>query len=62
LTNITGVDYQDAEAEQLVIEIEGMKIPVIGLSHLIQNKKAVGRPQDKADIARLEDFRPKLVE
>jgi len=57
LTNITGVDYQDAEAEQLVIEIEGMKIPVIGLSHLIQNKKAVGRPQDKADVARLEGFR-----
>ena len=57
LTNITGVDYQEAEAEQLVIEIEGMKIPVIALSHLIQNKKAVGRPQDKADVARLEGFR-----
>jgi len=57
LTNITGVDYQDAEAEQLVIEIEGMKIPVIGLSHLIQHKQAIGRPQDKADVARLEAFR-----
>ena len=51
------MDYQDAEAGQLMIEIEDMKIPVIGLSHLIQNKKAVGRPQDKADVARLEGLR-----
>ncbi len=57
LTKITGVDYQDAKTEQLVIEIEDMKIPVIGLSHLIQNKRAVGRPQDKADVARLEGVR-----
>lgn len=57
LTNITGVDYQDAEAERLIIEIEGMKIPVIGLSPSFRTRKAVGRPQDKADVAGLEGFR-----
>jgi hypothetical protein len=30
------------------------QIPVLGRSHLIANKRAVGRPQDLADAARLE--------
>lgn len=57
LTQITSVDYQDADREKLLLEIEGLKVPVIGLSHLIRNKTAVGRPQDKADVARLEQLR-----
>ncbi len=56
LTKITGVDYQDADSQKLMIEIEGIQVPVIGLSHLIQNKKSVGRPQDIADVARLEQL------
>ena len=58
LTQITSVDYQDADQEKLLIEIEGINVPVIGLSHLIRNKIAIGRPQDKADVARLEQLRP----
>jgi hypothetical protein len=54
LTEITGVDYEEAEQDRVFINIEGLKIPVIGLLHLIQNKNAVARPQDKADVARLE--------
>ena len=57
LTQITSVDYQDADREKLLIEIEGINVPVIGLSQLIQNKTAVGRPQDKADVARLQQLR-----
>ena len=58
LTEITGVTFDEAQAGQLLISLEGLTIPVIGRSHLIQNKNAVGRPQDKADVARLE-ARPK---
>jgi len=56
LTTITGVEYTEAESAREFIEIEGMTIPVIGIAHLIQNKNAVGRPQDKADVARLEEL------
>ena len=56
LTEITGVSYQDAQRAKLVIDIEGLKIPVIGLDHLIQNKTAVGRPQDSADVVRLRNM------
>ena len=54
LTEITGVEFGDAESERLMVSIERLDIPVIGRTHLIQNKKAVGRPQDEADVARLE--------
>lgn len=56
LTEITGVEFQEAQTEQLLVNIEGLEIPVIGRSHLIQNKQAVGRPQDLADVARLESY------
>ena len=54
LTQITGVEYQAAASERRLIDIEGLTIPVIGLTHLLQNKSAVGRPQDQADVARLK--------
>lgn len=54
LTEITGVEFQEAQAEQLIVNIEGLTIPVIGRTHLIKNKRALGRPQDQADVARLE--------
>ena len=54
LTEVTGVDFAEAQAAKLVVSLEGLQIPVIGRSHLIQNKRAVGRPQDQADVARLE--------
>jgi predicted nucleotidyltransferase len=57
LTTITGVTYEEAEVNKHSVTIEGITIPVIGLSQLIQNKKAVGRPQDQADVARLEALR-----
>lgn len=56
LTTITGVDYAEAESQRELINLEGIAIPVIGLAHLIRNKRAVGRPQDQADIARLEEL------
>lgn len=57
LTQITGVNYEEAEARRMVIEIEGLSIPVIGLTDLLHNKAEVGRPQDKADVARLRQLR-----
>lgn len=33
--------------------LDDLSVPVISRKHLIQNKKALGRPQDKADIERL---------
>lgn len=37
------------------IELEGLTVPILGRKHLIQNKRALGRPQDRADIERLRE-------
>jgi hypothetical protein len=54
LTGIDGVRFEEAWKDRTEIEIEGVRIKIIGRAHLIINKKAVGRPQDLADVARLE--------
>ncbi|MGH7766707.1 MAG: hypothetical protein ACREQP_04575, partial [Candidatus Binatia bacterium] len=51
LTSIDGVEFSDAWNGRIEVEVEGIRVNVIGRSHLIANKKAVGRPQDLADIA-----------
>ena len=54
ITSIEGVEFDEAWPDRKEVEIEGLKIPVIGRSHLLKNKKALGRPQDLADVAWLE--------
>lgn len=59
LTSIDGVEFDDAWKDRLQLEIDGLRVQVIGRTHLIANKKAVGRPQDLADVARLESVSKK---
>jgi hypothetical protein len=54
LTSLTGVTNEDAFASKVAAEIDGIPVFVLSKQHLIQNKRAVGRPQDLADIAELE--------
>jgi hypothetical protein len=54
LTSIDGVDFAEAWPERVEITVEKLMIAVISRRHLIQNKRAVGRPQDEADIDHLE--------
>jgi len=54
LTSIDGVEFDEAWSNRDAIVVERLSIAVIGRSHLIRNKKAVGRPQDVADVAWLE--------
>jgi hypothetical protein len=54
LTTLTGVTNDDVFASKVAAEIDGIPVFVLSKQHLIQNKRAVGRPQDLADIAELE--------
>ena len=53
LTTIEGVRFDDAWPERVEIEVEDVPVSVIGREHFIQNKEALGRPQDRADVERL---------
>lgn len=54
LTSITGVSFAEAWPARLFVDSGDLRIPVIGRSHLIRNKRATGRPQDVVDADRLE--------
>jgi hypothetical protein len=54
LTDLTGLTFAEAWPERVRRTIGGVAVEVIGRSAYIRNKKATGRPQDLADIARLE--------
>jgi hypothetical protein len=54
LTSIDGVEFADAWADRMEADLGGIRVPVLSREHLIRNKRASGRPQDLADLARLE--------
>jgi hypothetical protein len=55
LTLLDGISFEQAWTHRTEVDLSGLKVPVIGRADLIRNKRAVGRPQDLADVARLED-------
>jgi hypothetical protein len=55
LTSIDGVTFDEAWPHRLTVSLEGVSIPVIGRAHLIQNKRAAGRPKDLTDLDWLND-------
>jgi hypothetical protein len=54
ITSIDGLTFEDAWISRVPSTYESVPIAYIGRSELIANKKAVGRPQDLADVAYLE--------
>lgn len=54
MTGISGVDFEGAWTRRMPFRVETLSISCIGRADLIANKRAAGRPQDLADVARLE--------
>lgn len=54
LTSIEAVDFEEAKAASSTIAYGDVQVPVLSVEHLLRNKRAVGRPQDLVDVARLE--------
>jgi hypothetical protein len=55
LTSIAGVGFSTAWKNRLVVELDGMRVPMLGRRDLIRNKKAAGRPKDLLDIELLRE-------
>jgi predicted nucleotidyltransferase len=56
LTRINLVSFDEAYAQKELIDVDGLLLPVIHLQHLVLSKINTGRPQDAADISRLQDI------
>lgn len=54
LNRAAGITFDAAIASGDAVEIDGRRIPIIGLEALIRNKRAAGREQDLADVAALQ--------
>lgn len=53
LASISGVSFEEAQADAVHLEIAGEALPVIGLEALRANKRASGRKKDLDDLKRL---------
>jgi predicted nucleotidyltransferase len=49
ITQISGVEFEQAYPKRKEIEIDGIKVPVISKEDLICNKESTGREKDKLD-------------
>ena len=58
LTSIDAVSFHEAWAHRVEVEVEGLKVSILGRGELLINKRASGRPQDVADVTRLEEEGP----
>ena len=54
ITSIESVSFDEAWPNHIVVVLDSISVPVLGRGELLRNKRAVGRPQDQADVARLE--------
>ena len=53
LTTPSGVTFDECWPDRLMVTIDQLQIPVLGLQSLIDNKLAAGRDQDLVDVAAL---------
>ncbi|HSC86482.1 MAG TPA: hypothetical protein VLC09_04400 [Polyangiaceae bacterium] len=58
LTQVDGIDFDEAIEESRTFELEGRAIAFIGRRALLKNKRAAGRPKDLADVDWLERHPP----
>lgn len=54
LNTISGVEFDDAYANKIEGEVDGLDVNFINVSEFIKNKEASGRPKDLSDIASLK--------
>ena len=58
MTSITGIEFDEAWATHVTVTVAGIAIPVLGRESLLANKRALGRPQDLADVDALSRQKP----
>jgi hypothetical protein len=59
LNRASGITFQEAVSAGDSVEVDGRRIPVIGRTALLKNKRAAGREQDVADVVALETAAPR---
>jgi predicted nucleotidyltransferase len=53
LNRASGITFDEAVADGAFFQLDGRRVPVIGLKALLKNKAAANRDQDRADVKAL---------
>ena len=53
ITTLKGLDFADAHAQATDTVVEGLTVRLIHYQHLLQAKRAAGRPRDHNDLDNL---------
>ncbi|MGH7436216.1 MAG: hypothetical protein ACRENE_11130 [Polyangiaceae bacterium] len=54
LLQVPGVRFKEAWPRRVDLDLDGLRVHVIGREDLLSNKRAVGRPQDRRDVRAIE--------
>ena len=55
ITQIDGVEFQNAYGQKFMVELEGLAIPFLSKDDLIRNKESTGREKDRVDAQYLRN-------
>lgn len=59
ITSCEGLEFETAYSRKEKVDVDDLEVHFLDLDSLLVNKRAVGRPQDKADISNLQKKRLK---
>ena len=54
ITQIDGVSFDEADEDKIIVEVEGLKLPILSFDKLIKNKLSTGRERDELDVKLLK--------
>jgi hypothetical protein len=54
ITHLDGVTYGEADEDKVIVEVEGLKLPILSFDKLIKNKLSTGRERDELDVKLLQ--------
>lgn len=57
MKGLEGFRFEECLQMANIADIDGVKIPVLHINHLITNKKVVNRPKDQIDVIYLEKIK-----
>lgn len=59
ITGASGLQFEEAFARSVSVDIEGLKLRILSIEDTIRNKRSSGRTKDLADVEVLERLREK---
>jgi hypothetical protein len=54
ITHLDGVSFDEADEDKIIVEVEGLKLPILSFDKLIKNKLSTGRERDELDVKLLQ--------